>query len=194
MACRRWPAGDPPTGPRHRWKPRCRTSRAGTGVPWRWRPGSRGFPVAGDLGVGGRGFHGIRDLGVSSLSHTALWPPNGDSITDWIATLVTLLPALSASDAVWTCRDEMASLQAPGARCPLWVSPRLFLVIQARGESPDLYRPFQRPFRDVDEHKPPASQESCQFPILISDLFVYQRGSQHTPQSDQCCLYVLSVN
>ena len=45
MACRRWPAGDPPTGPRHRWKPRCRTSRAGTGVPWRWRPGSRGSGV-----------------------------------------------------------------------------------------------------------------------------------------------------
>ena len=39
MACRRSPAGDPPTGPRHRCKPRCRTSRAGTEVPCRWRPG-----------------------------------------------------------------------------------------------------------------------------------------------------------
>ena len=183
MACRRWPAGDPPIGPRHRWKPRCRTSHVGRGFPGvgDLGVGGRRFPVAGDLGVGGRGFHGIGDLGVSSLSHTALWPPHGDSITDWITTLVTLLPALSASDAVWTCRGEMASLQAPGARCPLWVSHRLFLVIQARGESPDLYRPFQRPFRDVDEHKPPASQESCQFPVLISDLFVYQRGSQHKP-------------
>ena len=66
--------------------------------------GGRGFPGAGDLGVGGRRFHGIGDLGVSSLSHIALWPPKGDSITDWITTLVTLLPALSASDAVWTCR------------------------------------------------------------------------------------------
>ena len=44
--------------------------------------GGRGFPDAGDLGVGGRGFHGIGDLGVSSLSHTALWPPHGDGITD----------------------------------------------------------------------------------------------------------------
>ena len=168
MACRRSPAGDPPTGPRHRWKPRCRTSRAGSGVPrrwrpgcresgfpgvgdlgvgargslalatgcrgfhgvgdlgvgdrgslalatwgsgvpWCWRPGGRGFPGVGDLGiggrgfhgvgdlgVGGRGFHGVGDLGVSSLSHTALWPPHGDNITDWIATLVTLLTALSA--------------------------------------------------------------------------------------------------
>ena len=157
------------------------------------------------VGVGGRGFHGIGDLGVSSLSHAALWPPHGDSITDWITTLVTLLTetasqtgsprlrpsrrrqlgtlltALSASDVVWTRRDAMASLQAPGACCLLWVGPRLFLVIQASGEAPDLYCPFQRPFRDVDEHKPPASQESCQFPVLVSDLFVYQRESQHTP-------------
>ena len=45
MACRRSPAGDPPTCPRHRWKPRCRRSRAGTGVPWRWRLGGRGSGV-----------------------------------------------------------------------------------------------------------------------------------------------------
>ena len=96
MACRRSPAGDPPTGPRHRWKPRCRTSRAGTWVPWRRRPGGRGsgVPWCWRPGVGGRGFHGIGDLGVSSLSHTALWPPHGDSVTDWITTPVTLLTAL----------------------------------------------------------------------------------------------------
>ena len=151
MACRRSPAGDPPTGPHHRWKPRCWTSRAGTGVPWCWRPGRQGFPDAG-----GRGFRGIGDLGVSSLSHTVLWPPHGDSITDWITTLVTLLTALSASDVVWTCRDAMSSLQAPGARSLLWVGPWLFLVIQVCSESPDLYCPFQRPFRDVEKHKPPA--------------------------------------
>ena len=45
MGCRRSPAGDPPTGPRHRWKPRCRTSRAGTWVPWPRRPGGRGSGV-----------------------------------------------------------------------------------------------------------------------------------------------------
>ena len=62
--------------------------------------GGLGVPGAGDPGVGGRGFHGTGDPGVSSLSHTALWPPHGDTITDWITTLVTLLTALTASDAV----------------------------------------------------------------------------------------------
>ena len=216
--CRRSPAGDPPTGPRHRWKPRCRTSRAGSGVSWRWqpgcrgtgagvpwrcrlgvggrgrgfpgvadwvsgvpwcwRPGCRGFPGVGGLGVGGslalttgcwgtwvpwcwrpgcrgsgvpwcwrpggRGFHGVGDLGVAGSGVPWCWrpgcllavphcfvAPTRSTIKDWIITLVTLLTALSASDTVWTCRDAMASLQAPGARCPLWVGPRLFLVIQA---------------------------------------------------------------
>ena len=95
---------------------------------------ARGLPDAV-----GQGFRGIGDLGVSSLPHTALWPPHGDGITDWITTLVTLLTALSASDVVWTRRDTMSSLQAPGARCLLWVGPRLFFVIQAHGESPDLH-------------------------------------------------------
>ena len=78
--------------------------------------------------------------------------------------------------------QAMASLRAPGARCPLWVGLRLFLVIQARGESPDLYCPFQRPFRDVDEHKPPPVCNLVSFPSLFM-IFSFIREDLNTHPS-----------
>ena len=146
-------------GPRkHNGQPFC--GGWGSGIPWHWRPGCL-FVVPHCLVAPTRRQH-------HRLDHHSCDPPDG-----------TL-----CSDVVWTRTDAMASLQAPGARCLLWVGPRLFFLIQARDESSDLYCPFQRPFRDVDEHKPPASQESCQCPVLINFLiFSFIREDLNTHPS-----------
>ena len=95
---------------------------------------------------------------------------------------MALLTAFSAPDVVRTCRDSMTSLQAPGAQGLLWVNLRLLLMVQARGESPELCCSFQWLFRSVNKHKPPTSLESCYFPSLFL-IFSFIKDDRSTHPS-----------
>ena len=158
----------------------------GSGVSLRWRPGDQGGPWC--WRPGGRGFPDVGDHGVSLLSHTALWPPHRDSIADW-----TILTALSTLDVVWTCGDTMTSLQAPGAHCLLWISPRLFLVLQACGEPP-IFTVLSRCLSEIvmnTNHQPVLNLVN--FPSLFL-IFSFIREDLSTHPSLTNAVYVLSVN
>ena len=119
----------------------------GVGIPWRWRPGCL-LAVPHCL---------VAPTHTHRLAHHACDTNDGT------------LCAGCCSD--MRRRNDLS----PSTWNTLFAVGRMFLVIHARCESPDLYCSLQGPVRDIEEHKSRTSQESCQFPVLISDLFVYQR-------------------
>ena len=162
MACRRSPAGDPPTGPRHRWKPRCRTSRAGTWVPWRRRPGGRGSGVPWCWRPGGWGsrvpWHWrpgcllvVPHCLVAPtrrqrhrLDHHACDPPDG-----------TLRRMLSGhAETRWPLSKHLETVVRCGSAlgCSLWyrraVNPPIFNVL-SKGLSGMLTNTNRRPVRNL---------------------------------------------
>ena len=87
-----------------------------------WGSGVGGFLALATWGSGVRG----------SLA-LATWPygPHTETASQTANHACDPLTALSAPDVVRTCGDAMTSLQGHRARCLLWVSRRLFLMIQA---------------------------------------------------------------
>ena len=132
----------------------------------------RGVPDVGDLGVGGSL---MLETTVSPCCPTLPCGPHTETASQtgpsW---------QYSALDVVWTCGDTMTSLQAPGAHCLLWISPRLFLVLQACGEPP-IFTVLSRGLSEIlmnTNHQPALNLVN--FPSLFLIFLLIEMISSHT--------------